>query len=337
MRAIKKAEDGNALIVRLQELSGRPAPGLKLSAAAEILSAREVDGQERDLGEATVASGTLNFDLNAYGLSAFALTLAAPAHPLPAPQSVALALPFDEDVFGTFENLTRGHFDAEGRSYPAEAIGPKIVSEGIEFTPGPVAEARPNALVARGQILPLPPGKFDRIYVLAASAEDKLATFMVGYQPSSITVQAWDGAIGEWDTRIFGDESDAPVNAAAVAPDASSRVEAREVRHMLALPEKLLGLTSGFVKPANVAWYSSHRHTPAGTEPYSYCYLFKYGFDVPPGATSLQLPNSPSIRIFAVTCVRKSHDRVSPAGSHFDNLADRVPGAAMPLILPVSH
>src|SRR5262249_49954141 len=47
--ALKKAEDDDAIVVRLFELHGREAPDVRLSMAAPILSARELTGAEEPL------------------------------------------------------------------------------------------------------------------------------------------------------------------------------------------------------------------------------------------------------------------------------------------------
>jgi alpha-mannosidase len=45
----------------------------------------------------------------------------------------------------------------------------------------------------------------------------------------------------------------------------------------------MLGLRPGFIKRADIAWFSSQRRAADGTaEPYAYSYLFAYGLDMPP-------------------------------------------------------
>jgi alpha-mannosidase len=64
----------------------------------------------------------------------------------------------------------------------------------------------------------------------------------------------------------------------------------------------MLGLRPGFIKRADIAWFSSQRRAADGiAEPYAYSYLFAYGLDMPPGARTLTLPNNDRIRILAVT------------------------------------
>jgi alpha-mannosidase len=62
------------------------------------------------------------------------------------------------------------------------------------------------------------------------------------------------------------------------------------------------GLVPGYVKPASVAWFASHRHAADGAnEPYAYSYLFAYVLDLPPGATELTLPDNDRIKVLAIT------------------------------------
>ena len=56
--ALKKAERSDEWIVRLVELDGKPQSDVKVSFAAPIASAREVNGQEQPLGDATVSDGS---------------------------------------------------------------------------------------------------------------------------------------------------------------------------------------------------------------------------------------------------------------------------------------
>lgn len=80
------------------------------------------------------------------------------------------------------------------------------------------------------------------------------------------------------------------------------------------------GLTPGFIKRSDVAWFASHRHTAAGEdEPYSYSYLFAYSLEIPPGARSLTLPNNDKIRILAVTVSDESSE-AHPAQPLYDTL-----------------
>lgn len=305
---MKKAEDSGEIIVRLRELQGKPASRVQVKMAAPILSAREVNGQEAPLGPATVRNGVLTTDIHGFGLRAFALTLGKPAAQAAPTRSRSVALAYDLDAVSFTRALADGGFDAAGRTLPGEALPPTVTSDGIVFQIGSTADGAKNALSCRGQTITLPGGQ-SRVYLLAASSDGDIpARFTVGGKAYSATVQDWGGFIGQWDNRLW--QGDVP--------------ELTYDWH-----NEFGGLTPGYVKPAEVAWFSSHRHNPqTGNEFYAYSYLFKYGFNVPAGASTLTLPNDPRIRVFAVSVAGGGHDGVVAARPLSDTLADHRAGGA---------
>jgi alpha-mannosidase len=312
--ALKKAEDSDETIVRLRELGGQTAQTARLKMAAPILAAREVDGQERPLDHsaADLRDGKLTVQMAPFSLRTFALKLGPPSAPVSPPVTMPLPLAFDDDVVSTRANYADGGFDREGRTFPAEMLPATIVSEGIPFQMGPTADGQKNALACHGQIIPFPKG-YDRVVLLAAADGDKPVIFKIATGDSAgtdseikINVQDWSGYLGQWDNRLWKGE----------VPDLA-----------YVWNNPLDGLAPGFVKPATVAWYSSHRNNRAGVEFYKYCYLYKYDLDLPKDARSLVLPDEPSVRIFAVTMLKSGHDAVQPMEPLFDTLADHVPDA----------
>jgi alpha-mannosidase len=69
-----------------------------------------------------------------------------------------------------------------------------------------------------------------------------------------------------------------------------------------------------WLKPAEVGWVSTHRHTLKGNDAYRFCYLFKYQLDLPPGASTLTLPVSPNVRLFAASVAANLADDARAAG-----------------------
>ena len=96
-------------------------------------------------------------------------------------------------------------FDGSGGSLPAEMLPAKIAYDGIEFQLAPAITGQPNAVVPHGQQIALPPGKFQRLYLLAAAADgDQKAVFRVGdSRQAELTVENWGGFIGQWDCRTW--------------------------------------------------------------------------------------------------------------------------------------
>jgi alpha-mannosidase len=314
--ALKRAESAAAddeFIVRLVELDGAAAPGVRVSFAAPVESAREVNGQEQPVGPATVRDGALVADLSGYQLRAFAVKLAAPRAKAAAPQSQPVALPYDRMVTSRDGEKSAAGFDAAGRALPAEMLPGEIEYAGVRLQLP--AAGKPNAVVARGQAISLPAGKWTRVYVLAASAEgDQRAIFRAGDTHVELTIQDWGGYIGQWDNRTWNRRQEAvPVRPGAPTPPPGTPPRIRTVL-------EFTGLTPGFVKPAPVAWFASHRHTPDGAnEIYAYSYLFAYAIDVPANAKTLTLPDNDKIRVLAVT-VSNEDAAVRPAQPLFDTL-----------------
>jgi len=306
--ALKKAEDSGEVIIRLRELQGRPASGVRVRMAAPILSAREVDGQEAPLGPAAVKDGLLTTSMVGFGLRAFALKMGRPAARAAPARSRPVALAYDVDAVSFTRAPADGAFDAAGRTLPGEALPPTVSSDGVVFKIGPTADGAKNALSCRGQTIALPAGQ-SRVYLLAASSAGDVPThFSVGGRTYPATVQDWGGFIGQWDNRLWlGDVPELTYD----------------------WHNEYGGLTPGYVKPAEVAWFSSHRHNPqSGNEFYAYSYLFKYGFAVPAGATALKLPDDPRIRVFAVSVAGGGRDAVVAARPLSDTLADHRAGGA---------
>lgn len=293
--AVKKAEQSDEVIVRVVELDGKPAKGVRFTFASPLAAAREVNGVESATGEASVVKGELVTDFTPYQVRSFAVKLGAAPAKMMAPASQAVKLPFDQAVSSPDHSVSAGRFDSGGRSLPAEMLPATLPYAGVSFTLGPTNGF--NAMIARGQTIQLPAGSFTRVYLLAAASEgDQRATFRVGTTPVDLTVQDWGGYIGQWDNRIWKSrEEPAPPRQGMPAPAPGTPPRMRTVT-------EYAGLTPGFVKRTPVAWFSSHRHASDGSnDPYAFAYLYAYAIDVPAGATTLTLPINERIKILAAT------------------------------------
>jgi len=196
VKAIKKAENSNEIIVRLQELSGQPQTAT-LSCAGAITTARLVTGAEDPLSALTPSGGTVSITLGAYQPRTLALTIAPAPSTVAQPQSSPFTLPFNLDAISPDANRTDGNFDS-GYTYPAELIPPAIQRDGITFQLGPTNNGALNALACQGQTLSIP-ASYDRLYFLAAAASNDItAPFLVNGQAQSLTIPYFSGFIGQW-------------------------------------------------------------------------------------------------------------------------------------------
>ena len=297
--ALKKAQQGDKVIVRLVELDGKPQRDVRISFSAPIVSAREVNGQEQPVGPATVTDGALLTSFSAYQPRSFAVKLAASQIKVPPTRFTPVPLNYDLATASDDGSPSKVGFDGKGNSLPAEMLPEQITYDDVNFQLAPAKSGVPNAVVAKGQTIELPSGQYDRLYLLAASADgDQNATFEIGSTKADLDIEGWGGFIGQWDDRQWSSKD-------------TSHDDYGE----------MLGIKPGFIKRADLAWYCSHHHNAAGKNvPYRYSYLFAYSIDVPAGAKTLNLPDNHRIRVLAISVANEG-----PAATPVQPLYDVLP------------
>ncbi|MFZ0320910.1 MAG: glycoside hydrolase family 38 C-terminal domain-containing protein [Candidatus Sulfotelmatobacter sp.] len=297
--ALKKAEQGDEVIVRLVELDGKPQPDVRVAFGAPINGAREVNGQEQAMGSATIREGSLIASFSAYEPRTFAVKLASAPTSVPAVQTFVVPLKYDLAAASNDGEKSAGGFDGQGNALPGEMLPAQVKFNDVQFQLAPVKTGSPNAVVAKGQTVDLPPsGTYNRVYLLAASANgDQKATFDAGGKKVELNIQDWGGFIGQWDDRQW-----------------SSKDTSHDDYG------QMTGIKPGYIKRADVAWYCSHHHNAAGANvAYRYSYLFAYGIDLPAGARSIKLPDNNKIRILAISVAEESPE-VKPTQPLYDLL-----------------
>ena len=300
--AMKKAEHGDDIIVRTVELDGKPQSDVRVSFKSPIAAAREVNGQEQPVGSANTDDGVLVTSFSAYQPRTFAVHLTESPVQVAAVKSMPLSLRYNRATASDDGAKSKGGFDSQGNSLPAEMLPPRITFNDVNFTLAPAKTDVANALVSKGQTINLPEGAYNRVYVLAASADgDQKATFKVGGTPIDLDIQNWGGFIGQWDDRTWTSKD-------------TSHDDYGD----------MTGIVPGYIKRADLAWYCSHHHNAAGANvPYRYSYVFAYSMDIPPGAKALTLPDNDKIRILAIS-VAEENPPVVPAQPLYDVLPPQV-------------
>jgi alpha-mannosidase len=300
--AFKKAELSDELIVRLVEMDGKPATNVHVAFAGPVIAAREVNGQEQPLGPATISNGELTTAFTGYQPRTFAVKLAPSKNKVATVISQPVTLDYDLPVASRLGRPADGSFDwapnnqgaSQGKALPAEMLPRQISFGGIRFDLAPAE--KPNAVVPHGQTITLPAGKYNRVYLLAAAANnDQKAVFKFGDTATDMTIQEWTGFVGQWDDRIWKTTEQQIPPPQGAPPGTPPRIRTNQYGEMV-------GIRPGFIKRADIAWFSSQRRTPDGAaEPYAYSYLFAYAIDLPAGARTITLPDNDRIRILAMT------------------------------------
>lgn len=228
-----------------------------ISFAGEVEHACEADGTEKEIGKADFNGNKLNVSVSPYSIRTYKVKLKR-VHPIQNLQYTYLPLKYDRKCFSW--NAFRKEADFEsGNSYAAELLPDSILTtDGIPFRLGEKEIA--NGMTCKGDTIQLPTGqKFNRIYFLAASTNnDHKETFLIGNVSHQIDIPYYSGFIGQWG-------------------------------HM--------GHTEGFLKTADIAYVGTHRHSSEGDEAYEFTYMFKFGMDIPKGATRVILPKMGNVVI----------------------------------------
>jgi alpha-mannosidase len=193
--ALKKAEESDYYIVRVNELTGKEVRNVVISFPGKITDAYEVNGQEKRLGNADFSGGKLNFDMGKFAIRTFAVKFESAPVAVSKPVQASVAFPFNEDGFSFDTGRKDGNF-ADNLTMPAELIPAELESEDIIYKTGNTAAGAKNILSANGQRISLPSGNFNKLYILAAATEDTRGDFKTGNNPPRSEFRNGPGSSG---------------------------------------------------------------------------------------------------------------------------------------------
>ncbi|HVH55856.1 MAG TPA: glycoside hydrolase family 38 C-terminal domain-containing protein [Vicinamibacterales bacterium] len=232
--ALKKAEDGDELVVRLQERYGTPAR-TNVRLPGGVVAVREINAAEEEVGPfvqpqqgrgnqpAQPRPLLANVELKPYQPRTLAFRLApavaganatmfaagrgnaaaqgqtpAPPQPIAVVERVSspVTLPFNLDGVTTDKDRADGDFDGRQRTLAAELLPKQLTINGIRFEFGSGAAGAKNVLVPKGERLALPDGSFNRVYVIAAAVGADVP-LSIGFTPSAAPVSR-NIVVREW-------------------------------------------------------------------------------------------------------------------------------------------
>ena len=265
VRALKKADDRDETVLRLQEAGGVSTDDAESIVGVGIRSARRLDGSEAPIDSTPQQENPLT----PYELRTLGLELEPPANPSRAAVESRLDLTFDRTA--TSRQNEPHRFAADGCSFPAELWPGEIQCGAVTFGLGPVDG--PNALACRGQQLEWQQPAAALYLLAAVTGRRRGSRFAVDGRLVRLEIDRWDGIIGCWKGLRRG-------------------LKHRRWGH----PD------SGFLRRDTIGWLATHLHDAAGDDlPYSFGYLFRYEIPLRENDRTLQLPSEPAIKIFAAT------------------------------------
>lgn len=283
IRAIKKAQCSDEVIVRVNEGEGISHRNVRVRMGGGITAAREVWATEEAKGDAKVENGELVFDIKPFEPKTFALRIETPVKAAARTPDTFLDLPFNLDAVSSNANPADGTLP-NGLALPAEQFPEEIVCGGILFKTGGTADGEMNALACQSQRISLPSG-FKRLHIVAAAFDgDRQTAFYFNDTPVPVTIQSADEAIGAWDLFNLNE--------------------------------------AGYIKKDVLAWHSTHAHGKDGDVYGRQLYFFKYSFNIPEGAKELRLPDDENIVILAATSAKNEPEAIC-ASELYDSLEKR--------------
>ncbi len=195
IRAIKKAENSNEIIVRVNEGANKNADNVELTLGSGIASAKEVFASEEEIKTADVVNGKLVFSLAPYEVKTFALTL-EPCTVGAAGRSEAVELPYNINILSYNGDEETAPIHSINANVPAELYPDEIECCGVKFKPSQTRDGY-NAVVCSGQKIKVSGNRF--CFVGASLYGDKAYNFGVGKNLTGIKVQSINERIGTWD------------------------------------------------------------------------------------------------------------------------------------------
>ncbi len=158
IRAMKKAENSDEMVVRINESEKKEQKGVTLTLNCNILSAREIYASEEHIDDISLVDGKLVFDLKPYEIKTFALKVKM-ADKMASTEKV--------DIIGNINAFSTnakpsGELPVINKTIPQEIKPDRIISGGIPF------EITNKAMLCGGQTLSLPTGT-KKVHLLMAS------------------------------------------------------------------------------------------------------------------------------------------------------------------------
>jgi alpha-mannosidase len=195
VRAIKKAENSDEIIIRLNESGKEEIKNFTLSIGNGIDSAKEVYASEEFISDATVKNRKLVTSFAPYEIKSFALKLKQSN--IKGENLISTEIPLDYDKNIITKQGEKADFEF---TLPYEITPDKFTINGIEFN---INKDGKNTLICNGQKVKVPENAKKLTFLCASLKGDKNATFKVESQEETRYIPDTFERIARWDMYDF--------------------------------------------------------------------------------------------------------------------------------------
>lgn len=166
VRAIKLSEDGDGIVVRVNEGTGKPVNSVEISTIGEIIDAKEIYASEEYKNDAKVVNNKLVFDIKPFEVKSFKLVIKANKNRAKENYK-KIELEYNSSGITSDDYKVNTILQGSGCSLPSELIPNSYTVKGVTFRM-PKLEMGKNVFIPREQEIDLPKG-ITKLYMLAAS------------------------------------------------------------------------------------------------------------------------------------------------------------------------
>lgn len=197
IRAIKKSQNDDSIIVRVNESAGCEQKNVEISLFDKIKQANEVYGSEEFKQKAKVENGKLIFDLKPFEIKSFAINLNTKKSKL---DDDYIKIDLDYNTNGITSDASKVNviLQGSGCSLPQELIDDEVVIANVPFK----LENKnldKNLVIMRGQTIALPENS-KKLYILAASTLDnRPITIMADNREKNLIIDDMRESYAKWD------------------------------------------------------------------------------------------------------------------------------------------
>ncbi|MCH5238866.1 MAG: alpha-mannosidase [Muribaculaceae bacterium] len=263
LKALKMAESGDKIVMRLYNISGEAQEKANLRFPADITSAQNLNGIEETVSPLEIQGNTLPVEIANFSIATYGLNLDSKESKQY--KEILMDLPYNQLAFTKNHFTNDGDFNNQGLSYAQEIVPDTVKSNGIRFKISKDVN-RNHVLVCKGDTINLPASNEERTLYLLASCKDndtENINIRVNNRVVNLDVPSFRGKYGQWGWEGFSESS---------------------------------------LREQPLAYVGTHTHSAEqGDIPYELNYIYRYQVEIPKDNVEIILPENDRVAIFALT------------------------------------